>query len=222
MLIDILNAARVGDLSDRDIEILNSRKGDTENVSADALVTFAENSPKDSFNKAKLENLSEKNLLIFAIDKIPEGTPSALVENLNAKSKSSTGGLTHCLHLKEGEGVMVTVNIDLSDRLVNGQLGTVNNIVFTESGISKIYLKFDDPLVGKQMMFSDFYSNTHQVPPINKVESHIFLTRKNHLHMISRTQFPLMLAYACTIHKVQGLTIPNTVVVLDLKKKKIF
>ena len=28
-----------------------------------------------------------------------------------------------------------------------------------------------------------------------------------------------MLAYACTFQKVQGLTIPNTVVVLDLKKK---
>ena len=36
---------------------------------ADATVIFAENSPKDSFNKAKLENLSETDLEIFAIDK---------------------------------------------------------------------------------------------------------------------------------------------------------
>ena len=59
LFIDILNAALVGDLSDRDIEILNSRKRDLEIVPADATVIFAENSPKDSFNKAKLENLSE-------------------------------------------------------------------------------------------------------------------------------------------------------------------
>ena len=117
---------------------------------------------------------------------------------------------------------MLTVNIDLNDRLVNGQLGTVDNIVFTESGISKIYLKFDDPLVGKQLMCSDFYSNTHQVVPIIRVESRISLTRKNTLHMISRTQFPLMLAYACTIHNVQGLAMPSTKVVLDLKKQKSF
>ena len=117
---------------------------------------------------------------------------------------------------------MLTVNIDLNDRLVNGQLGTVDNIVFTESGISKIYLKFDDPLVGKQLMCSDFYSNTHQVVPINRVESRISLTRKNTLHMISRTQFPLMLAYACTIHNVQGLAMPSTKVVLELKKQKSF
>ena len=62
LFINILNAALVGDLSDRDIKILNSRKRDLEIVPADATVIFAENSPKDSFNKAKLENLSETGL----------------------------------------------------------------------------------------------------------------------------------------------------------------
>ena len=89
---------------------------------------------------------------------------------------------------------MLTVNINLSDRIVNGQLGTTDNIVFTKSGISKIYLKFDELLVGKQLIFGDFYSSTHQVVPVNRVESHISLTRKNNLHMIRRTQFSLMLA----------------------------
>ena len=145
MFINILNAARVGDLSDRDIEIFNGRKGDIENVSADATIIFPENSPRDSFK------LSETDLEIFAIDKIPKGTPSALIENLNAKSQISTYGLARCLHLKKGARVMLTVNIDLSDHLGNEQLGTVDNIVFTESGISNIYPKFDDPLVGKQL-----------------------------------------------------------------------
>ena len=40
--------------------------------------------------------------------------------------------------------------------------------------------------------------------------------------MISRTQFLLMLPYACTIDEVQGLTVPNIVLVLDLKKQKSF
>ena len=123
-----------------------ARKGDIEIVSVDATLIFVENSPKDSFNKAKLENLSETDLEIFAIDKITEGTPSALIENLNAKSQSSTGGLAHCLYLKTGPRVILTVNVDLNYRLVNGQLVTVVNIVFTKSGISKIYLKFDDSL----------------------------------------------------------------------------
>ena len=186
-------------------------------MSAVATVIPADNSLKDSFNQAKLENLSETDLEIFTIDKIPEGTPSALIENLNAKSQSSTGDLARCLLLKEGARVMLTVNIDLSDRLVNGQLGTVDNIVFTESEISKIYLKFDDSLVSEQVMCSDFYSNLPQVVRINRVESHIYLTRKNNLHVICTTQFPLN---ACTIHKVQSLTIANPVVILDLKEKQ--
>ena len=109
LFIDYLNVARTGDLSDRDIEILNSRKGDIENVPADATAIFAENSPKDSFNKAELENLSETDLKIFDIDKIPERTPSAIIENLSAKSQSSTDGLAHCLHLKKCIRVMLTV-----------------------------------------------------------------------------------------------------------------
>ena len=62
LFIENLNVACVGDLSDRDIEILNSRKGDIENAPADLTVIFTENSPKDSFNNAKLENLSETDL----------------------------------------------------------------------------------------------------------------------------------------------------------------
>ena len=42
------------------------------------------------------------------------------------------------------------------------------------------------------------------------------------MHVIRRTQFPLFLAYAGIIHKVQGLTIPNTALVLDLVKQKSF
>ena len=121
--------------------------------------------------------------------------------------------MAHCLHLKKSAR-MLTLNTDLSDHLV----GTVDNIIFTEPGISKVYLKFDDPSVGKQLMCSNFYSNTHQAVPIRRPESHISLIKKNNLHMLSRTQFSLILAHTCTIHKVQDLTLPNTVVVLDSKK----
>ena len=51
LFIDVLNSARVGDLSDRDIEILNSRKGDIDNVLADTTVIFAESGPKIVSNR---------------------------------------------------------------------------------------------------------------------------------------------------------------------------
>lgn len=45
---------------------------------------------------------------------------------------------------------MLAVNIDLTDHLVNGQLGAACNIAQTESPISKVYVKFDHPwLIGQ-------------------------------------------------------------------------
>ena len=41
---------------------------------------------------------------------------------------------------------MLIVNIDLTDRLVSVQLVIIYNITYTESQISKIYVKFDHPL----------------------------------------------------------------------------
>ena len=54
--------------------------------------------------------------------------------------------MAYCLHLKKGAQVMLIVNIDLTDRLVSVQLVIIYNITYTESQISKIYVKFDDPL----------------------------------------------------------------------------
>ena len=40
---------------------------------------------------------------------------------------------------------MVTVNVDLEDRLVNGQLGTVKHFQKDQNGnVLKIYIAFDD------------------------------------------------------------------------------
>ena len=137
MFIDILNGARIGELSDKDADVLNCWKGDAESVLTQAPVIFAKYSPKDSYNRSKLDSLSEVDIEIYAIDEVPQET---LIENLHTKSQSSTGGLAYCLHLKKGAQVMLTVNIDLTDRLVSGQIVIVYSIAYTESQISKVML----------------------------------------------------------------------------------
>ena len=58
--------------------------------------------------------------------------------------------------------------------------------------------------------------------PIQRTEANIIIS-KNSSETFKRTQFPLTLAWACTVHKVLGLTLLNsTVVPLELIKQGSF
>ena len=44
---------------------------------------------------------------------------------------------------------MITSNIDLADRLINGQFGVVFDFAYIDSSITKVYVKLDDQNAGK-------------------------------------------------------------------------
>ena len=57
---------------------------------------------------------------------------------------------------------MLTGNVDLQDRLVNGQLSTVKHIVLnSQNNVLKIYMKFDDCKEGLKKMNNDNFARQH-------------------------------------------------------------
>lgn len=90
---------------------------------------------------------------------------------------------------------------------------------------SKVYVKFDDERAGRITIdkSADSYVTVNNVVPIVPV---LVKTKirpgKPSSPEIQRIQFPLTLAWACTVHKVQGLTLENIVVSFVLFKQRSF
>ena len=116
------------------------------------------------------------------------------------------------LTLKIGARVMLIFNLDVSDLLSNGTTGTVMGIEENENEkVTAVIINFDNPAAGMEarkrnpMMSSRYPEGT----VITKMERDYSLAKNKGL--VSSTakliQFPLVLAWAVTVHKFQGQTV---------------
>ena len=89
--------------------------------------------------------------------------------------------------------------------------------------ILKIYVKFDDTHADMKKIDTDSFAKQHNWVPIEKAETSIVIrVNKDSSPVIKRTKFPLILAWACTVHKVQGLSLDKAVVSFTLQKQRCF
>ena len=51
---------------------------------------------------------------------------------------------------------MLTVNIDIQDRLINGQTGNSRHIEFAQGGDRKVYIKFSNKQVSSKVIRSSY------------------------------------------------------------------
>ena len=97
---------------------------------------------------------------------------------------------------------MLTVNVDVSNGLVNGARGTVEAIIKAGNDITSVLIQFDAERVGTTARQNSHYNSKYpNVVPISQHEA-VFSIGRNKAAEVSRRQFPLVLAWAATIHKV--------------------
>ena len=147
--IDVLNKIRVADVDSNIVKVLKSRfvNLDDHNYPEQALHIFPEDGSVSAHNLMMLNKLPGDLLAIHAIDTIPciSGFTQCQIMEAQSRRQSESGGLARLLTLKLESKVMLTVNIDIQDRLINGQMGVFEIVDYA---ISTIFIKFDDPEVG--------------------------------------------------------------------------
>ena len=141
-----------------------------------------------------------------------------LIQAAQKQKQTITGDLAKLLKLKIGAEVMLAVNIDIQDRLINGQTGHIRHIKFAEGSAPKLYITFSDEQVNSEVMQSSYLGRQNSRIPIEKCKTEISIKKGSASPSIKRTQFLLTLAWASTLHKVQGLSLEQCVIDFDLQK----
>ena len=158
---NLLNHVRTADLDDYDVSISKSRFVlPTESYPKDGLHIFAENAPANIHNVNLLNSINSEMYSITVIDSIPQNVAHSKIEKVLNQSQSETRGLAGTLELKVNARVMLTVNVDLEDRLVNGQLGSVKHFQKDQNGkVLKTYRAFYDCEAGLKSISKDAFAS---------------------------------------------------------------
>ena len=205
-------------LLEEDEQLLKSRIVDADTLPAppDVLHLFYLNKDVDTHNDAKLQSLDTETHTIKAVDVDQKGGRVLKVNDIphNTSRKDDTN-LAPYVKLAVNARAMLIANVDVSDGLCNGVSGIIKGIVFGESpNMPKaVYVKFDNERVGAnarktQSMLPEYTGCVAIVPRDDTFQM------KGRTYTTTRQQVPLKLAWAVTIHKVQGQTTEQAVISL--------
>ena len=118
------------------------------------------------------------------------------------------------LQLKVDARVMLIHNVDVTDSLTNGQLGSVSGFSYTSKGqIHAVLIRFDNVNAGKNLCLkhpklASLFPGS--VPIFRETFSYNLGTSTKHLARATLVQLPLRLAWGVTCHKVQGQTFTSS------------
>lgn len=185
----ILNECRIGELSSTTCQMLESRKGlDWKSLQIRPTLLFSRNTDVDTINEKNIVALN-KPIVKYDVQTviiqdplnpldIPVGEELERIEQRLDHDANYVPHLELCLNAQ----VMLISNLDIEAGLVNGSRGVI--VGFYDDKIPIVKFMYGDPIpIAAQLWQSNEY-------PI-----------------VYRSQIPLRVAYAITIHKSQGATL---------------
>ena len=180
----------------------------------------------DGHNEMQIKNLA-KSSQIYSIDAehaILESRGqiyanikyNEVPERVIPQYDKDCAALPRILKLAVGARVMLRRNINCGDGWVNGARGAIVGFKWPRNArhqsmpgelTTEVYVRFLDPNVGK-LSKVPVVSEQQDVVPIQPISARFYGKEGT---LLQRTQIPLILGWAATIHEVQGLSLDAAV-----------
>ena len=194
----ILDEARRGIISAESETLLKSRMGlDWKSLKIRPTLLFPKNHEVDMINEANLKKLKGEHRIFKASTGYANAMVAAKVNQKdpgflrNQEMMDREGGYRVELELAVGAQVMLIHNLKVDEGLVNGSRGVVVEFLSKETGETYVVVEFLD---GRKI-------------PIAKHKWEL-----DGFKGVFRAQYPLRLAWACTVHKAQGATLDSALI----------
>jgi ATP-dependent DNA helicase PIF1 len=220
-LLNILDEARIGELSAKSVEVLRrhsvlpassrqQRSGEEEQIKPTLLE--CRNREVDKANELEMDKLPGEVHSFSARDSAINDTYKAQLKHCQAPAQ---------LDLKVGAQVMLLKNIDLEKGLANGSRGVVVRFQrpHSENEIPTGFKKLEFPVVRFDSIRAVGKDSSIDVEGSSDDDDNEFVihpeewtNKMGDQTVSSRVQIPLRPAWSISVHKSQGMTIPNLTV----------
>jgi DNA replication protein DnaC len=202
----ILNRIRVKKHTREDVEVLLKRIVKRDQTDSSLLHIFPTRQKCDKHNTHQILQLQCKGASVYTVSATHNVSEDDLPDD-----DSLCSGLARTLKLCVGCRVMLTRNVQSATGLVNGAQGELLSFQWQHGDQPQtnsempimVNILFDDHTVGQVLDGA-----VHQEVGITPLTAHFYYNNKD----ITRTQLPLMMSWATTVHKVQGLTLDAAVI----------